>query len=262
MGTLGRTRSKIAALVREYVPRGGGFLEASCGDGGLLAFLSDEYEVRGTNHSAYTLADPALAPAVVTGVDLRRKLPVEPDSCDCVVLSETLQNIPDHGAVLGNLAEALKPGGRFILTTPNMQSINSRLHFLFTGFFKIKWPFIGFDVPLDKSFSFHNHPAHLPVLLYYANAHGLVPVRFDGVKIKAKSLALYALLAWLIIPLTWFAARKEKNLRNSGASGLVHKGLTSWKSLCADRLAIVFEKRQGIGVGQKTTELADWAENA
>lgn len=40
-----------------------------------------------------------------------------------------------------------------------------RLHFLFTGYLKVKWDFIGHDVPMEQAFAFHNHPVHLPVLL-------------------------------------------------------------------------------------------------
>ncbi len=257
--SLGYTKFKALELVRENVRPGGRVLELSCGAGILAdALLDAGYEVRGSNYSIYPGAAPRVP--VDTGVDLLKPLPYADASFDCIVLSEVLQNVPDHLAVLREVARVLKQGGAFVLTTPNMMGVKSRLHFLFTGYFKVKWDFIGHDVPLEQAFAFHNHPVHLPVLLYYLHALGFDAPLVDGIYVKPKSVALFAALAWLIKPLTWLnVSRGEKNLLRSGASRQHYQALTCFKALAADRLAVVTRK-----VGDKPTEravsdLPEWA---
>jgi len=261
--TIGHTKAKALELVCGHVPAGAAVLELSCGEGILAdALASAGYQVRGTNYSVYPQRNPALP--VDIGVDLLERLPYPDGSFDCVVLSEVLQNVPDHRFVLSEVARVLKQGGVFVLTTPNMMNIKSRLHFLFTGYFKVKWMFIGHDVPLGQAFAFHNHPVHLPVLLYYLHALGFEPPLVDGIYVKPKSVALFWALAGLIKPLTWLnVAHGEKNLRNSGASRQHYEALTGKMALAADRLAVVARK----GAAQDTakdaappvSELPGWA---
>lgn len=264
--SFGHTRSKVMELVRAHLPAPGTtehtprILELSCGDGAVLKACSElGFEVAGTNFSRYPLVDESLP--LTVSVDLQKPLPFEDDSFDCVIISETLQNIPDHLSVLKSVRSVLREGGVFILTTPNMQSIKSRLHFLLSGFFKVKWKFIGFDVPLESAFGFHNHPVHLPVLLYYLNALDMEPLQVDGIYVKPKSRIFYWLFIWLIKPFTWLTTRySEKYLRRSGASGFVHEALTSKTSLCSDRLAVVARKHPESERRASGTRLPSWGE--
>jgi len=254
----GFTRTKIYELVTEHCPIHSKILEYSCGDAKLAAGLQDVgYDVTGTNYSAYV--DPDESVSIVNGVDLTRETPFENESFDCVILSETIQNIPDHLAVYKEIERVLKKGGIFILTTPNMMNIKSRIHFFLTGFFKVKWNFIGFDVPLEYAFGYHNHPVHLPVALYYFNALDMEPVVVDGVYPKPKSYLFYLLFAWLIIPFTWLNTHKsEKNLVKSGAANDIFKAMTARTTLCCDRLALVVQKRKNKKEQELTTNLPNW----
>jgi radical SAM protein with 4Fe4S-binding SPASM domain len=63
----------------------------------------------------------------------------------------------------GDLFGFIGPNGSGKTTTVN----------LITGFVKAKRVFIGFDVPPEKSFAFHNYPVYLPVYLYQTHSHGL-----------------------------------------------------------------------------------------
>ncbi len=257
--TIGHTKAKALDLVSSHVPAGASVLELSCGEGILAdAMLHAGYQVRGTNYSVYPQRNPEIP--VDTGVDMLQRLPYPDASFDCVVLSEVLQNVPNHRFVLGEIARVLKEGGVFVLTTPNMMNVKSRLHFLCTGYFKVKWMFIGHDVPLEQAFAFHNHPVHLPVLLYYLHALGFAEPLVDGIYVKAKSVLLTALFGWFIKPLTWLnVAHGEKNLRHSGASRQHYQALTGFMALTADRLAVVARKRgQGASVA-RVSDLPVWA---
>jgi SAM-dependent methyltransferase len=257
---IGHTKAKALELVSRHVPAGEKVLELSCGEGILAdAMLRSGYQVRGSNYSVYPQRNPAVP--VDTGVDLLEPLPYPDASFDCVVLSEVLQNVPDHRFVLGEVARVLRPGGVFVLTTPNMMNVKSRLHFLFTGYFKVKWMFIGHDVPLGQAFAFHNHPVHLPVLLYYLSALGFAKPLVDGIYVKPKSVLLTAFFGWLIKPLTWFnVTRAEKNLRHSGASRQHYEALTGFMALTADRLAVVARKGEARPSQPSVSDVPEWAQ--
>ncbi|WP_196772779.1 class I SAM-dependent methyltransferase [Pseudodesulfovibrio alkaliphilus] len=254
----GYTRAKVYELVTGHCPVGKRILEYSCGDGALCAALQEVgYEVTGTNYSVYKNANKNVK--IVNGVDLTEKTPFENESFDCVIISETVQNIPNHVAVYKEVARVLKQGGIFVMTTPNIMSIKSRIHFFLTGLFKVKWKFIGFDVPMDCSFAYHNHPVHLPVALYYFHALNMKPIDVDGVYPKLKSYLFYLLFAWLIIPCTWLTTmKKETNLANSKHGKSVFEALTARTTLCCDRLALAVRKEGDSAAGEVQSELPDW----
>jgi len=237
-----KKRQKIFDLVSKYVPAGGEVLEISCGEGKILARLKESgYKVRGTNYSAY----PNTAPGVKIdfGVDINKGLPYDDASFECVILCDIIEHFPDHIAAIKEVSRVLKPGGYSIILTPNTMKIASRLHFLMTGFFKIKRAFIGFDVPADKAFVFHNNPPHLPVFLYHLHSHYLEAEKVYGVKYKFKSYLFWLLLAPLIIPFTFSKTSfMERNMKNAGGGSLLFRSLTSFDTLCAEYWIAVNKK--------------------
>ena len=46
-------------------------------------------------------------------------LPVPPGAFDCVVLGELLEHCADPSAIVAEAAQALRPGGYLLVTTPN-----------------------------------------------------------------------------------------------------------------------------------------------
>lgn len=66
-------------------------------------------------------------------VDANCKLPYKPNYFDVVISSETIEHLKNPRDFMGEVFRILKPGGVFILTTPNVQTIFSRIFFLFTG---------------------------------------------------------------------------------------------------------------------------------
>jgi SAM-dependent methyltransferase len=66
------------------------------------------------------------ATATCLPIDLCKQLPIESATADLVILAETIEHIPDQLFLFGEIARILKPGGKFILTTPNSSSLRSR----------------------------------------------------------------------------------------------------------------------------------------
>ncbi len=237
-----KTEEAISAEVERLVPRPASVIELSCGRGHLLGKLREKgYDVVGTNYSVYEDAAPDLP--ILSGVDVTQGAGFTERTFDCVIFSEAIQNISDHYAVFRTVADLLKEGGIAVITTPNILNVRSRLHFLLTGFFRVKWNFIGFDVPYEESFCYHNHPLHLPVDAYYALKAGLTLGAVDGINVKYRNLLPLALLYAPIWLATWWnTSRAEPYLARSGYGDAVCSWMTGFQTLAAERLMLVMRK--------------------
>jgi len=98
--------------------RGARVLEVGAGDGGFVSALRR----RGI---AADGIDPAGAG------DVRRlraeELTPEPESLDAVVLWHVVEHLDDPAAVVTRLARALRPGGRLLVATPDLGSLQARI---------------------------------------------------------------------------------------------------------------------------------------
>lgn len=68
-------------------------------------------------------------------VDLNRELPFKNNFFDLIVSVESIEHLENPWDFIKELYRVLKPGGRLILTTPNITNIFSRLLFLISGRF-------------------------------------------------------------------------------------------------------------------------------
>lgn len=63
-------------------------------------------------------ADPHVQALLDAVVDLAGPLPFPNDRFDSVLLTDVLAHVPNPGALMGEIARVLKPGGCLVLTTP------------------------------------------------------------------------------------------------------------------------------------------------
>jgi ubiquinone/menaquinone biosynthesis C-methylase UbiE len=96
-------------------------LEAGCGDGGFCRLLCErEAEVDGIDLSSVAIEQAiGSCPRARFEVGSVTSLPYRDESFDLVVCLETLEHVPDWRRGLEELIRVLRPGGRFIITTPN-----------------------------------------------------------------------------------------------------------------------------------------------
>lgn len=66
-------------------------------------------------------------------VDANLPLPYNKSFFDVIISSETIEHLENPRSFMREVKRILKPGGLFILTTPSVENILSRLFFLFTG---------------------------------------------------------------------------------------------------------------------------------
>ena len=112
--------------------RPGRFLDLGCGRGEFVSGLSVPGDARAlgldrerTNAaSAHSEGVPALV------ADLERPLPIASSSLDGVSLVEVIEHIPGAEALVDEIARVLRPGGWFLVTTPNIAHLTYRIRAL------------------------------------------------------------------------------------------------------------------------------------
>lgn len=136
------------------------------------------------------------------------KLPYPGASFDLVTATEVVEHLENHRDVLRELHRVLKPGGLCILTTPNILNLNSRLRFLWFGYWNLFGP-----LPV-KHGSLYSTGGHINPISYFYLAHSLMDAGFTDVKLRVDKFqrsAVPKLLFWFV-PIKIFGAlawRKE-----------------------------------------------------
>ena len=102
--------------------------------------------------------------AIDTGIDLLAALPYPDAEFDVVLLTEVLEHLERHDAVILEAARVLRPNGYFIFTTPNLHRIHSRWQFFLTGTHKLIRRPVGWDLKPDDWYSYHVRPVDFPTL--------------------------------------------------------------------------------------------------
>lgn len=117
----GEHRARYLFACRSFEPFGLRVLDVACGAGFGLQMLRD----RGAQAVGVDLDETGLREARVLdgGVPLvcadATRLPVPSVVFDLVVSMETIEHVPDAGALVAELRRVLRPAGRLVLSTPN-----------------------------------------------------------------------------------------------------------------------------------------------
>lgn len=223
MRLLKRTKHKIrrvdvALALLEAMP-GSRVLDAPCGHGLLAqALVRRGHEVWACD------VDPAalLFPDGVRfdAVDLNGPLPYPDDHFDHVVSLEGIEHLEDAAVCLREFARVLRPGGRLVLSTPNVNSAEKRWTYFLSGRFSGFKPIArrGLGQPIGPGHS-HVTVPYLPTLVYLLERHGLRVDRVTITMVKTRH--------WLYLPVAlpmWISGRRAP-------AGSVARLLGSWPLL-------------------------------
>ncbi|MGK2858436.1 MAG: methyltransferase domain-containing protein [Thermoanaerobaculia bacterium] len=183
-------------------------LDLSCGRGEILsALVEDGCAARGTHyrsddHKLTQQFTPLMTGGlpIDDGVDLMKPLPYESESFDLVVLSEVIEHLESFMPIILEVGRVLRPGGHFVMSTPNMARLHSRFHFFLTGTHKLIRRRVGWDLASDEIYAYHINPVDFPLyhtLLHQSGMH-VRAVRFTHFKARH---------AWLLFgyPIFWLA---------------------------------------------------------
>ena len=183
-------------------------LDIGAGSGRLIELFRQKF---GAESSAcdYTGQLMKLPGQKVDIVNLNNeKLPYKDASFDIVTATEVVEHLENHRDVLRELHRVLKPGGICVLTTPNILNLNSRLRFLWFGYWNLFGP-----LPVKHS-ALYSTGGHINPISYFYLAHSLMDAGFSEVKLRVDRFQRSALpkLVFWYAPIRFFGAwawRKE-----------------------------------------------------
>lgn len=135
-GLIERTVSGLHGFLADHVssyPRSTSILDVGCGTGAWL----DRLASMGFADLTGIDSDPAqfsCRRAAFSKVDLDREAtPLEGRSFGLITAIEVIEHLENPGRLWELVAGHLQEHGRFLLTTPNIQSLSCRIRFLLTG---------------------------------------------------------------------------------------------------------------------------------
>lgn len=120
----------LLRAVREHLPRGGSVLDLGCASGGLLAALADEAGRRVGVEIDPAAAATAAAHADAVHAGSLESVDLDGERFDVVVLGDVVEHVADPLAVLRRAATWSTPGGRLIISLPNVAHWSVRLSLL------------------------------------------------------------------------------------------------------------------------------------
>jgi ubiquinone/menaquinone biosynthesis C-methylase UbiE len=194
-----------AQLVRRYGPSHGKVFEIGCGLGHLLGWLTNRYQVYGTDINAWALAQAHVnVPQGHFALLSAENLGAFPDGAfQVVVAKHVVEHLQDPGQAIAELSRVLAPGGMLLMSTPNLDSPMRSIK-------KDNW--IGYKDPTHISLlppaewirllkTGHINPKHIFSDGFWdAPYMPLLPSAFQKLLFGAAG-GLQAVLGWGIIPL-------------------------------------------------------------
>jgi SAM-dependent methyltransferase len=197
----------------------GRVLDAPCGEGALAR----EFAALGHEVWACDLDPTTLTPTNgirFDAADLNSRLPYPDSFFDAIVSLEGIEHLESPARCLEEFARVLRIGGRLVLSTPNVNNVQSRLHYFLTGRFS------GFKTLTQRALERRDGPVHwhvtvpyLPTVAYLLTRHPLALEAVEVTMIKTKQ--------WLLLP---FALPMWLSGRRAQPHTLTHV-LGSWKLL-------------------------------
>ncbi len=124
------SREPTLTFFREYTQQYKTFLQGKivCDLSAGRGYIAHLFEETGATVKAFDLFPDQnkFATNQVQKIDLQQKFPIGDVSIDLAICCETIEHLPNQYFLFQEVARIIKPGGIFILTTPNSSSLRSR----------------------------------------------------------------------------------------------------------------------------------------
>lgn len=167
-------------------------LDVGAGRGDLLQHLANLYPIT-ASACDFHVERFALADVPIQKVDLNQeRLPYPDGSFHLVTCSEVIEHLENFRALMRDVHRVLKPGGLFVLTTPNILNVKSRLRFFASGFYNLFGPL---PVKNDRLYS---TGGHITPVAYFHIGHAMLDVGFTDIEPEIDRLQTYSLIGLAI----------------------------------------------------------------
>jgi SAM-dependent methyltransferase len=196
------TNAKVLALLESHLAQAHRVLDIGAGEGYLARRVHDLIARQGYAaqlEACDLFPDNFRVPEVPChAINLHGGLPLADQSFDLAYSVEVLEHLEDQFLFFREVHRVLRPGGRFVLTTPNVLSLTSRVRTLLAGFPELfgPLPIHGYD---PQHVGGHIHPVSVYYLSYMAEKAGFRVTGCSTDRVKSGSAAL--LILWPLVRL-------------------------------------------------------------
>lgn len=235
------TNEVIFSLIEKNITPDSQILDLGSGSGHMTRRIFNWLQEHGQNSSGKITASDINRDAFkATEIDFvesdfGNKLPFDDHSFDLVFSVEVIEHLTNPYDFIEECKRVLKPGGTLILSTPNINNLQSKLRYLLTGMHAL------YEAPSVKPENAgrlcgHIMPLGLVYIAYAFRRAGLLNIQIHGDKPKKSSVILYfALYPILKMAQSWqtshslrydistFEENKELMASNSSFSSLTSR---------------------------------------
>ena len=122
---------------KKFIGSGHCVVDLGCGAGEMLSALAGQFEQR-IGLDAFTVRLEQSSAAQSRDwehriADLNLPFPLDTASVDAVIANQVIEHIVDPVRFVTEIHRVLRPGGRCMITTPNIRYIRNIAHLLFSG---------------------------------------------------------------------------------------------------------------------------------
>lgn len=193
-----KTHERAATIVAGW-PRSGRILEMAAGSG---AFARRLLELGFAVEACDLFPEQFRVPEIpVRFADLSERLPYDDASFDALSCLEGIEHLEDQFAFIRECWRVLRPGGRLLLSTPNILGLASRWRYFWTGFFPLA------TKPMNEHRRAPVHD-HIHLITYYELRYILRTTGFRVVQVTTDRIRKYGLLHSWALPLVWATTRR------------------------------------------------------
>lgn len=173
-------------------------------------------------------------------------LPFAASSFDVVLSMEGIEHFEDQAGFLRECARVLRPGGRLILTTPNVLHLNARLASFLTGQRLLGQGFVNEEVTVRRREGeriYHGHAFLIDAfrLRYLLRVAGLRLEKLAATRLSPTSIALAPVVPLLLLATRHALRRGRERQRRRGRTETSPEVETEIRSLAAST-AVLFGK--------------------
>jgi 2-polyprenyl-3-methyl-5-hydroxy-6-metoxy-1,4-benzoquinol methylase len=231
-----KTHDRAAKLFAGW-PRSGRVLEMAAGSG---AFARRLVELGFSVEACDLFPEQFRVPEVrVTFADLSERLPYDDASFEYLSCLEGIEHLEDQFAFVRECWRVLRPGGRLLMSTPNILGLASRWRFFWTGFFPLA------TRPMNEHRKAPVHD-HIHLITYYELRYILRTTGFTILDVTTDRIRKYGMLHGWAVPLVWaatrLALRRETDPRQVRSNAEIGAHMLSPDLLFGRTLMVVAQK--------------------